>query len=161
MNAGLAYAMVLLYAREAGDTETADGLQATLEAMLTPDEPRPAPGSVVSNALTFLALVAGTGGLADAHRRVPARQGGVELAAAPYPQVVVTAARADADGRGLTAAVAPGPAAGGPVSLAIVGLDPRRSYRVPAGEAASADDGTLVVNVDSEARTELAIRPLV
>jgi hypothetical protein len=160
-NAGLAYSMVLLYAREVGDDAIANALEATFAEMLTLDGERPAPGSVVSNAMALMALVNGRGGLAAAHRRVPARQGGVELASAPYPAVVVTAASADADGKGLRAVVTPGPGASEPVDLVVSGLEPGRAYDVGGARLAADPAGNLTHRVDPTRRHELRVRPSV
>lgn len=122
------YSLALLYATEMGDTETAAGLRSTLEGMLTPEGDRPGPGSILSMAFTFLALVNTERGLMAAHRHVPALDTGPELEHAPYPQVVVTAAHTEAGGVRTT--LAPGPAANGAVTIGFARLAPEARYRI-------------------------------
>jgi hypothetical protein len=156
------YSLALLYATEMGDTETAAGLRRTLEDMLTPDGSRPGPGSILSMAFTFLALINTERGLTAAHRHVPARDTTPELEQAPYPQVVVTSARTEGDGVRTT--LTPGPAANGPVRIGFARLVPGSGYRVSGiadtGEAPSrtADaTGRIEIEVPSAARQELLL----
>ncbi len=153
------YSLALLYATELGDEESAAGLRHTLEGMLTPDGDRPGPGSILSMALTFLALVNTERGLAAGHRHVPAHDTTPELASAPYPQVVVTAAHATDDGVRTT--LVPGPAANGAVGITFARLHPTGRYRLTgAGEPREADadaDGRLAAEVASSSRQELLL----
>jgi hypothetical protein len=154
------YSVVLLYATEMGDTEMAAGLRRTLETMLTPEDDRPGPGSIVSMALTLMALADTEGGLGAAHTHVPAHDTTPELESAPYPEVVVTGARTD--GQGLRVAVAPGPAANGTVELTVARLRPGATYRVaggadPAQDAVAGADGRVRVKVSSSVRQEISL----
>jgi hypothetical protein len=158
-NPALPYATVLLYAREIGDAEAAAGLEASLGEYLTPEGAWPAPGTVVSNALTFMALVDGEGGLAAAHRRVPASDTTPELASAPYPQLVVTGAAWT--GASLDIEIAPGPAPQDRVDLTFARLEPGRSYVLRGLEqerSVTADAaGGLVVATPGDRRTSLQL----
>jgi hypothetical protein len=160
------YSLALLYAKEMGDTETAAGLQRTLESMLTPDGVRPGPGSILSMAFTFLALVNTERGLASAHRQVPAHATTPELEHAPYPQVVVTSASAstDAAGDGVRVSLAPGPSANGQAEIGFARLRPHASYRLSGtGETrdVTADaTGRVPVKVSSSESHELVLRPV-
>lgn len=160
-NPAMPYAMVLLYAREIGDEEAARGLQASLEEMLTPDGPWPAPGTVVSNAITFMALLGTEGGLAAAHRRVASQETTPELESAPYPRVVVS--RAVWTGQSLRCEIAPGPDPAASVELRFGRLEPGRTYAMNGlGEAVlrSADmDGGLTVAVPGDRRHSLELLP--
>jgi hypothetical protein len=157
------YSLALLYAREVGDTETAAGLRLTLEEMLTPDDgDRPGPGSILSMAFTFLALVNTEHGLTAAHRHVPVRDATPELEHAPYPQVVVTSARAERDG--VRASVCPGPAANGNVTVSFGRLAPGSTYRLTgiAGrdeplECTADRAGRIATEVPSSQRHDLVL----
>jgi hypothetical protein len=153
------YSLTLLYATEMGDTEGAAGVRRTLEGMLTPDDHRPGPGSILSMAFTLLALVNTERGLASAHRHVPALDTTPELESAPYPHVVVTAA--STDGTGVRATLAPGPAANGEVDIAFARLTPEGRYRLVVSGAARdlvADStGRLATRVDSSTRQDLVL----
>ncbi|MGH2727004.1 MAG: hypothetical protein ACRDKS_08505, partial [Actinomycetota bacterium] len=160
-NLAMPYSTVLLYAREIGDEESAHGLQASLEEMLTPDGPWPAPGTVVSNAITFMALLGTEGGLAAAHRRVAANETTPELASAPYPNVVVS--RAVWDGTSLRCEIAPGPDPRASVELRFARLEPGRSYALHGlGDAvtrAADAAGRMTVEVPGDRRHSLELRP--
>lgn len=155
------YSLALLYAKELGDTEVAEGLQRTLEEMLTPDGDRPGPGSILSMAFTFLALIDTERGLASAHRHVPARDTTIELEHAPYPAVVVTGAHAT--GECLTATIAPGPSANGAVPLRFARLAPGGRYTLTGVadqgpiEAVADDQGRCTATVPSGVRQELRL----
>ncbi|HEX9765905.1 MAG TPA: hypothetical protein VGA36_04015 [Nitriliruptorales bacterium] len=145
-NPGMPYSFALLYAAELGDHDTAAGIRATLEQMLTPDEARPGPGSLVSMAITLMALINSERALAAGHRHAPCQDTTPELASAPYPQVIVS--RATTDGTDLDAELLAGPAANGEVDLAFARLAPGATYRPimdqVAGDPVVADrDGTL------------------
>ena len=154
------YSLALLYAAELGDEESASALRHTLDGMLTPDGTRPGPGSILSMALTFLALMNTERGLAAAHRHVPAHDTTPELASAPYPQVIVTAAHASGDA--VRATLVPGPSANGNVDIAFARLHPGSRYRLTgAGEPRelNADaDGCLSAEVASSTRQELTLQ---
>ena len=160
-NPGLAYSMCLMYASEIGDTETAAGLRRTIEAMCTPDDTRPGPGSIVSIALMFLSLTNGERGLAAAHRQVPAHATTPELGSAPFPKVMVTEARYEGDR--LSCTLVPGPEANGQVELRFDRLEPGRTYDLTssgAPEAVTADaEGHIRPTVASSQRHSLTLSP--
>ncbi|MEX2555429.1 MAG: hypothetical protein WEB06_07350 [Actinomycetota bacterium] len=160
-NPALPYATVLLYAREIGDEETARGLQASLEEMLTPDGAWPAPGTVVSNALTFMALMGTEGGLAAAHRRVASAETTPELESAPYPRVVVP--RAVWTGSSLQLVIAPGPDPSAAVEVSFGRLGAGRSYALQGlGEPLvrrADEDGRLHLQVPGDRRLHLELVP--
>lgn len=153
------YSLALVYATEMGDTETAAGLRRTIETMLTPDGDRPGPGSILSMGFTFLALVNTERGLAASHRHVAAHDTTPELEHAPYPQVVVTAASADANG--VRVSLAPGPSANGVAEVRFARLHPHAAYRLTgAGEPRelTADPtGRVSVKVPSSSGHQLAL----
>lgn len=156
------YSLALLYAKEMGDTDTAVGLRATLEGMLTPNGDRPGPGSILSMAFTFMALIDTERGLTAAHRHVPARDTSPELETAPYPQVVVTSAHADASG--VSATLLPGPAANGDVTIGFGRLVPDARYRIRgiAGRDGSVErsadrSGKITTEVPSSQRQDLVL----
>jgi hypothetical protein len=153
------YSLALLYATEMGDADAAAGLRRTLEEMLTPDGDRPGPGSILSMAITFMALGNAERGLAAAHRHVPAHDTTPELEDAPYPQVIVTAARATADA--VTASLVPGPAANGEVDLRFARLQPGARYRFTGAGGVSETEadsgGRVTTRVSSSERHELAL----
>jgi hypothetical protein len=153
------YSIALLYATEMGDAEAAAGLRHTLEEMLTPDGDRPGPGSILSMAITFMALGNAERGLAAAHRHVPAHDTTPELEHAPYPQVIVTAAHATADS--VTASLVPGPSANGEVYLRFGRLQPGARYRLSgAGEPRELDadaTGRVEAKVPSSQQHDLVL----
>lgn len=143
-NPGMPYSFALLYATELGDHDTAAGLRATLEQMLTPDEARPGPGSQVSMAITLMALINSQHALAAGHRHAPCQDTTPELASAPWPRVIVS--HATTDGTDLDIELLAGPAANGSdVELSFARLAPGAAYRAiiddVAGELITADGG--------------------
>jgi len=153
------YSLALVYAKEMGDTETAAGLQRTLEEMLTPDAARPGPGSILSMAFTFLALVNTERGLASAHRQVPAHAATPEVEHAPYPQLAVTSASATADS--LRASLRPGPSANGEAEVRFARLRPHATYRLSGvgdiRDLAADATGRVSVKVPSSKGHELVL----
>jgi hypothetical protein len=156
------YSLALLYATEMGDTETAGGLRRTLEEMLTPDGDRPGPGSILSMAITFLALTNTEQGLTAAHRHVPARDTSPELEHAPYPRVIVTAAYAEPNA--VRATLTPGPAANGDVTIGFARLAPNARYRITgiagrdgAVECTADGAGKITTEVPSSQRQDLVL----
>ena len=158
-NPGFPYSLVMLYASEVGDTEAVAGLRPTLEAMLTPDDRRPGPGSIVSMAFMFLALANAELGLAAAHAHVPAYDPTPELESAPYPKLIVTSATTD--GTNVRATIAPGPQANGPVELRFARLVPGARYRLNGAlapvELVAGTDGRVRASVASDRRQELVL----
>jgi hypothetical protein len=153
------YSLALLYATEMGDAEASAGLRRTLEAMLTPDGDRPGPGSILSMGFTFMALVNVERGLAAAHRQVAAHATTPEVEHAPYPQIVVTGATADADG--LRASLTPGPAANGEAEVRFARLRPDATYRLsgagPTRDLTADTTGRLSIKVASSDSHELSL----
>jgi hypothetical protein len=129
--------------------------------MLTPDEARPGPGSILSLAFLLASLVNGKDGMYAAVRQVPAHATTPELGSAPYPKVLVTGARYEHDT--LTCTLVPGPEANGQVELRFDRLDPGRTYQVngsrePAPVEADGQ-GSLRVKVESNARQQVTVSP--
>lgn len=161
-NPGMPYSFALLYAAEMGDHEVVEGLRLSLQDMLTPEASRPGPGSILSMAVTMMALTNSTRALAAGHRQSPAAATTPELAHAPYPDVVVTRA-VPRDG-GVEADLLPGPAATGRVALRVERLRPATSYVVtvnghPLDRAPSDDRGTLSVVHPNQGRSRLVVVP--
>jgi hypothetical protein len=159
-NPGMPYSFALLYATELGDHDTAAGLRATLEQMLTPDEARPGPGSQVSMAITLMALINSQHAMAAGHRHAPCQDTTPELASAPWPQVIVS--HATTNGTDLDIELLAGPAANGPVDLSFARLAPGVTYRPirdgVAGEELTADhDGMLRLSTPTPERTRLQL----
>jgi hypothetical protein len=160
-NPGQPYSFALLYAAEVGDVDAVEGLRGTLLPMLTPEAARPGPGSIVSMAVTFMALLNSENAVAAGHRWAACQQTTPELASAPYPEVIVT--RAVTDGHGVEVDLIEGPARDGPAELTFARLAPRREHDVVVDGTAVAtgttdDDGRLTVTHDG-GRASILIRP--
>ncbi len=156
------YSFALLYAAEMGDTEAAAGIRRTLDDMLTPDGDRPGPGSLVSMAVTFMALTNSERAVAAGHRHAPCLDTGPELAHAPHPDVVVTEAR-EREG-GVTCELVPGPDASAPVMLAFARLRPEADHvvrrdGVVADRVTTDERGRLEVVHDPTARARIDVVP--
>jgi len=159
-NPGMPYSFALLYAAEMGDDAAVAGLRLSVEDMLTPDEARPGPGSLLSMAVTMMALTNSRHALSAGHRQAPASVTTPELAHAPYPQVVVTRAVV-ADG-GVEVDLVPGPAADGAVSLEFARLRPGVEHVVTvdgnvAARTTTDPDGRLVVRHDNDRRARVRV----
>ncbi|MDX1449955.1 MAG: hypothetical protein R3246_12925, partial [Acidimicrobiia bacterium] len=120
------------------------------------------PGSLVSMAVTFMALVNSERALAAGHRHAPCHDRTPELASAPYPSVIVS--RAVSDGVGLDIELLPGPSAGEPVTLEFSRLAPGTRYRpvldgVAGDEVTAGTDGGLQLLHPSAERTRLQLIP--
>lgn len=160
-NPGQPYSFALLYAAEFGDAEAIEGLRGALLPMLTPDAARPGPGSIVSMAVTFMALINSENAIAAGHRWAACQQTTPELESAPYPDVIVT--RAVTDARGVEVDLIEGPGLDGPVELTFARLAPGREHDVvidgaPRPLATTNEDGRLRVSYEG-GRASILIQP--
>lgn len=160
-----AHIMCMAAAREMGDDELADELQAVIDARFRPTTvdgvARYEDASTFSNMAALVARFNRLGGWAQnvAEGPDPRVLVGPHLAEAAYPDVLV--ARADTDGTDLDLVLRPG---AGPrrTSVGVAGLRPGATYAVDGGTeaAVTADaDGRAQVALDLDGRTELRLRP--
>jgi hypothetical protein len=158
------YAATAAAARELGDHEVAERLLAALDE----DCPRRVQGGVAhrpraslwSHGAELLARTGRADGLRDMATgapRAPCLQ--PHIAEAPYPGVLVAAARAH--GGELRAVLRPGLAAG-PQPISFAGLRPGAVYRLSgdaAGLVMASPEGGASIRLPIEGRTELRLRP--
>jgi len=163
---GMSRVSVMAAAKEHGDPELADALEASL------DKRYPTARSNGARAYTGISSWGNAGHVMARFTRagsmrhllageVPAQwKTGPVLAQAAYPDVLV--ARAVTDGRALDLVLRPGDG-GGRTVLGVDRMAPRHDYVVIGGvdETVTADDdGCAMVTVDLDDRSEVAVRPI-
>jgi hypothetical protein len=159
------HAIVAAAAREMGDDELYEALQASVderfEPVLEDGALRYAKASTQANAMLALGRFGREGAFRDLVCGVPGSNGraGPVLADAPYPDVLV--ARAVSDGHDLDLVLRPG-RSGGRFRLRVERLDPGREYR--AGGAVqeavrSGPGGVAEFDVDLDSRREVRVTP--
>ena len=163
---GMSRVSVMAAAKEHGDGELADALEASLEKRYQ---------TVSNNGARAYTGISSWGNAGHVMARFTTPNSmrnllageipdewktGPVLAQAAYPDVLV--ARAVTDGRALDLVLRPG-TEGGRMALGLKRLAPRHTYAVIGGvdETVTADDnGCAIVTVDLEDLLELAVRPL-
>jgi hypothetical protein len=167
LRASMAHLWGWLYAdaREFGDPEIAAAALRAAEDQLDPQDRGGARAyaraSVHANAVFNLGRFIDEHGYTDAVRAPLPEQwrNGPLLADAPYPQCLV--AHAETDGTDLRLALRPGDG-GGRITLSLARLRPGREYLITGATAASltaAGDGTAMVDVDLNDRTQVRLHP--
>lgn len=160
------HAILMAAAREMGDDEVFDALQASVDArfepVVTDGTRRYAKASTQANAMLLLGRCSRRNGFHDLVVRGPdpGVLTGPVLAAAPYPDVLV--ARAVTDGRVLDLVLRPG-GAGGRSSLVVERLVSHRAYRLTGcvtDEVEADANGSAHIEVDLDDRLEVRIAPV-
>ena len=159
------HAIVATAAREMGDDELYEALQASVderfEPVLEDGALRYTKASTQANAMLAMARFGRGDAFRDLVCGVPGSDGqaGPVLADAPYPDVLV--ARAVSDGRDLDLVLRPG-RSGGRYRLRVERLDSDREYRIVGAveeTVRSGPDGAAEIDVDLDGRSEVRVAP--